>query len=356
MIKKIIYSFLFLAVGFFIFLFVVAQLLSGGKYKGPVSDHFNGTIFFNSYVQSDKKVDKSFQMKRSFRFMRIFKEKVKWPDWVESEYGPAPEPSVTGKRISYTVVNHATVLIQVGGLNILTDPIWSKRASPVSFIGPARVRNPGIQFKDLPRIDVVTISHNHYDHMDLPTLIKLDKKFSPKFLVGLGNKGFLESKGLKNVIEMDWWSKVNIGKSAIYFVPARHGANRSINDSSKTLWGGYFIKSSGKRIFFSGDTGYGMHFLVIYKRFGAMDLSFLPIGAYEPRWFMKHRHLNPMDAVKAHQDLRSKRSVGIHFGTFQLTTEGIDQPKLDLKSAITELSVSSSSFVIPEFGQSVLVR
>lgn len=277
-----------------------------------------------------------------------------WPTWVESETFSAPPARVdSAGQVRYTFINHATVLIQVDGINILTDPILSERCSPISWVGPKRVRAPGVEFDKLPKIDLVLISHNHYDHMDLPTLRRIFERDHPRIFTGLKNQKFLRDEGLATTEELDWWETRSVSKLKVHFVPTQHFSARTPFDRNETLWGSYVIQSSFGKIYFAGDTGYGTFFRLIEERFGPMDLSFIPIGAYLPRWFMGPIHLNPEESVKAHLDLQSKRSVGIHFGTFQLTDEGIDDPKADLEKALPEKGVSPEKFVVPKFGEGV---
>lgn len=289
-----------------------------------------------------------------FGFLKLFltEKRGEWPEWVETPYGRKPPARVDDDWLAYTFVNHATVLIQTANLNILTDPIWSYRCSPFSWIGPRRHHNPGIRFSDLPPIDLVLISHNHYDHMDLPTLRRISKEWGSRILVGSGNQRYLERKGIGNVKEFDWWQDTQGSENTrITFVPAKHFSGRGLFDRNKTLWGGFVIQSPSSSIYFAGDTGYSPHFKRIYNTFGPMDLSFLPIGAYKPRDFMCAVHMNPSEAVKAQSDLHSSLSVGIHFGTFQLGFEGIDDPKHDLIKALHDSAIPAESFVVPEFGE-----
>jgi len=288
-----------------------------------------------------------------FRFLKFFltDKREPWPQWIESAYAEKPVERVGAEKIRYTFINHATVLIQTASLNILTDPIWSYRCSPFSWIGPRRYRNPGVRFEDLPRIDLILISHNHYDHMDLPTLRRLTNAFGSKILVGSGNQEYLERKRIRNVSEFDWWGEYNQEAGVrVTFVPAKHFSGRGFFDRNKTLWGGFVIETPAGSIFFAGDTGYHSHFDMIYKMFGPVDLSFLPIGAYKPRNFMCAVHMDPVEAVRAHQDLKSRQSVGIHFGTFRLSFEGIDEPEADLVQARLQAGLSPESFQVPAFG------
>ncbi len=244
-------------------------------------------------------------------------------------------------------------MIQIKGWNILTDPIWSERASPFSWIGPKRHREVGIRFEDLPPIDSVLISHNHYDHMDLPTLRRLASEHQSTFFVSKGNQKYLESKRITRVQELDWWDKVNFFSShSLYFVPAQHFSARGIFDRDRTLWGGYVIKNSKRMIYFAGDTGFGPHFEEIHQCLGAPTLSLLPIGAFKPRWFMKTVHLSPKEAVKAHLILNSKQSLAIHFGTFQLSDEEIEAPIKELQQALRDYALPLESFWILEPGES----
>jgi len=304
---------------------------------------FNGEKFNNLEPFEDKTIGELLRW-------RLFSQREKWPTKVENEVFSKPSQRYSGSGIRYRLINHATVLIQWQGLNILTDPIYSERSSPVSWLGPKRVRQPALRFEDLPSIDIVLISHNHYDHLDIPTLKKLNSRFKPQFFVGLRNKELLASEGIENVVEMDWWQDFKIGEISLSFVPVRHWSARSLFDRFETLWGGFILKGRGKTIFFAGDTGYGEFFKLIKEKYGAPNLSFLPIGAYEPRWFMKNAHMNPLESVKAHHDLESKNSVGIHFETFQLTNEAYETPRRDFLKAWEE-SERKGLFIAPVFGK-----
>jgi L-ascorbate metabolism protein UlaG (beta-lactamase superfamily) len=287
-----------------------------------------------------------------FLKLLLTEKRGEWPKWVPSTYGRKPPTRVDGDWLAYTFVNHSTVLIQTNGLNILTDPIWSYRSSPFSWVGPRRHRNPGIRFEDLPPIDIVLVSHNHYDHMDLPTLRRLSKEWNPRIIVGSGNGDYLERKGLGNVMELNWWRDTLISQNArITFVPAQHFSGRGLFDRNKTLWGGFVIQTPSSSIFFAGDSGYSPHFKRIYNTFGPMDLTFLPIGAYKPRDFMCAVHIDPAEAVKAHSDLHSAQSVGIHFGTFRLGFESMEDPRQDLMKALERSSIPYERFVVPDFGE-----
>lgn len=313
------------------------MVASDSKYQAP----YDGERFQNLEPFPDKSF---FQLLK----WRLFGTREKWPQWVETKTSIPPRKS-EGDKITYTVINHATVLIQFQGLNILTDPHYSLRSSPVSWAGPKRGRNPGVRFEDLPPIDVVVISHNHYDHLDLPTLKRLQKHSDPVIFVGLKNGKLLKEEGLSKVEEFDWWQEVKLGALSFTFVPGQHWSARGLNDRFETLWGGFFIKGTEKSVYFAGDTGYGKFFSLIKEKCGKPDLSFIPIGAYEPRWFMKNAHINPEEAIHAHEDLGSGVSVGIHFETFQLTDEAFERPRQDFEKA-WEKSGKLGRFFAPEFG------
>jgi L-ascorbate metabolism protein UlaG (beta-lactamase superfamily) len=252
------------------------------------------------------------------------------PDFI-SDVEPSIPPSrveVSGLRV--TLVNHSTVLIQQGATNILTDPIWSERASPVSWLGPKRRRKPGVRMEDLPPIHAVLISHNHFDHLDLPTLRQLAARGSSTFVVAARGARLLRSQRIESVHELDWGESLAISGFIIHSVPALHFSARSILDRNKTLWCGYIIEYPESLVYFAGDTGFGSHFAQIREKFGSPQVALLPIGAYEPRWFMSPVHMAPEEAVRAHEILGAKTSIAIHHGTFQLADEGIDTPQKQL--------------------------
>lgn len=327
---------------------LITSLLLGCTtyYKGPISDHFDGSRFFNKAPHS-----KSFWALLKLAFGGPSSD---WPDSVPVTLGKIPQERVFS-GVTYTVVGHATVLIQVDGLNILTDPIYSERASPVSFAGPKRVTAPAVAFEDLPDIDIVLVSHDHYDHMDMPTLQRLQNHNKsgevPLIISGLGNDIYFIGEGFENYKVLDWGESIIVGEARIHFVECQHRSGRGVFDHKKTLWGSFAIESPSAKIYFAGDTGYSPHFSKQGEKFNGFDLSFIPVGAYEPRWFMKDVHVNPEEAVQAHQDLRSSKSVGIHFGTFKLTYEGMDEPEKELSKALEKAGLKSNDFVIPIFGK-----
>lgn len=282
---------------------------------------------------------------------------------------PAKEPTpVTAPNLeqlklraaSVTWIGHATTLVQCGGLNVLTDPVFGERASPVTFAGPQRAQPPGIALADLPPIDVIVISHNHYDHLDVASVRSLSDKSEGRtlILVPLGLKPFLEREGVRNVIEMDWWDQRMVKGVEFHLVPVQHWSARGLNDRNQTLWGGWAVFAPDLRWYFSGDTGYSLDFADTHSRLNAkvkdrvlFDVALLAIGAYEPRWFMTEQHMNPAEALQAHKDLGARRSIGIHWGTFSLTDEPLDAPPRDLAAARRAMGVSDEDFFVVKIGE-----
>ncbi|MES2202691.1 MAG: MBL fold metallo-hydrolase [candidate division FCPU426 bacterium] len=267
-----------------------------------------------------------------------------WPSQVDWPVTPPPPQRVAGEALRVTFINHATVLIQTAGLNILTDPHFSLRCSPVSWAGPRRAHAPGVAFEDLPPIDLVLLSHNHYDHMDIPSLERLFATHDCALMTGLGVGGHLRPALRPRVTEMAWWETRSFKGLPISFVPVQHFSARGFHDRFETLWGGFVLQTPAGPVYFPGDTAYGSHFRLTRERFGPFKLALLPIGAYEPRWFMKKMHVNPQEAVQAFLDLEASAALGIHFGCFRLTYEAIDAPTTALKQALEEARISSETF------------
>lgn len=285
-------------------------------------------------------------------FKNQFMAYESWPMWVASEYGPTPPTRVKPNQIMVTMINHSTVLIQMEGLNILTDPIFAERCSPFSFIGPKRVRNPGLQFEQLPKIDYVLISHDHFDHLDLELLKQLEKRDQAQIITGLGVGSVIGDS--QRVIELDWWGRHSLAKHIeLHFVPTQHFSGRGFFDRNSTLWGAFVLISKNRKIYFGGDSGYSSSFKTVQEKFGAMDIAFLPVGAYSPHGVHNHYQMNPGQAVQAHRDLKSGQSFAIHYGTFQLAGEAIDEPIIKLKSELKRQNVDLSKFQAPKFGQTI---
>ena len=318
----------------------------------PISDHFDGREFHNlDGVPAGRSLADVLRWK--FRGGPV----IPWPAHPDADaVSPALPTLIQPGELAATFVGHSTFLLQFdGGLNVLTDPIWSERASPVSFAGPRRVRPPALAFDSLPPIAVVLVSHGHYDHLDLPTLHRLDKRFQPLFLTGLGNRAFLQKAGLESVEELDWWQTFRFPghEMEATFTPAQHWSARRATQRNRTLWGGFWLRQGTLRVFFAADSGFGRHFALIRQRLGVPTTTFLPIGAYEPRWFMREQHMNPDEAVQAHLALGSAHSVAMHFGTFRLTDEGINEPARALAASLQARGVPPANFCVPLFGETL---
>ena len=279
-----------------------------------------------------------------------------WPEKIDAAIGPKPQERVTGDSIRVTIIGHATVLIQVAGLNILTDPVWSERVSPVSWFGPRRVRPPAIHFDDLPPIDVVLVSHSHYDHLDRPTLKALHARDRPPVVTGLNVAAVVPAP---RVTELDWWQSHRLSETVTAtYVPAQHFTARTPFDRNKRLWGGFVLETPAGTIYFSGDTGEGPHFAAIRERFGPMTVSLLTIGAYLPRWFMAPVHMSPHEAVAASEILESQVTLPIHYGTFPLADDAYGEPLRALEEALATRRKAGVDldFRVPEFGDAVVVK
>lgn len=292
--------------------------------SGPTfPKHFDGKRFSNPDARQAPGLLDALRWKLTSRPDRS-------PRFIADVEPSIPPRLVEGSGLRTTLVNHSTVLLQQRGSNILTDPIWSERASPLFWVGPRRRRKPGVSFDDLPRIDAVLISHNHYDHLDLPTLRRLAGRRDSTFIVPARGARLLRSENIGPVQELDWGESLSLPGFTIHCVPAQHFSSRAIYDRNKTLWCGYVIECQDRLVYFAGDTGFGPHFAQIREKFGPPHVALLPIGAYEPRWFMSPIHMAPDEAMQAHEILAAKTSIAIHHGTFQLSDEGIDAPKKQL--------------------------
>jgi L-ascorbate metabolism protein UlaG (beta-lactamase superfamily) len=285
-----------------------------------------------------------------WRLGRLFGGIRSWPDQMNSVPGPAPPSRADGAAIRITFVNHSTTLLQTAGVNVLTDPMWSERVSPIPWLGPRRCRPPGIRFADLPKVSIVLVSHCHYDHLDVPTLRALTHTHTPLFITGLGNKALLERQRIGPVIELDWWQEAALpGDLKVTCVPARHSSARGLWDRDRTLWCGFVLHGPGGRVYFAGDTGYGDHFAEIADKLGPPRLALLPIGAHLPRWFVGRVHLAPEEALSAHQVLRAQTSVAIHFGTFLIADDGPDQALVEFVRVRAQ--AGQSGFWVLDFGE-----
>lgn len=326
---------------------VGACVLGAPRYEGPVSDHFDGERFHNP--NHARLGDHGFG---AFLRWQLERERGPWRSYEDAPPGRKPPERVTDGRLRVTFVNHATVLVQQDGVNLLTDPIWSERCSPFSWVGPTRVRPPGLRFEDLPPIDVVVISHNHYDHMDLPTLARLDAVHHPRFFVGLGNAPILARAGIERVTELDWWDAQPIAAGVrLHSVPVQHFSGRSLGDRDRTLWTGYVLEGPAGKVYFAGDTGFGPHFAAAAERLGPFRAALLPIGAFRPEWFMSPIHISPEQAAEAHEILDPVVSVAIHFGTFPLADDGQHEPVRRLAEALGRSGIPRRRFWVLGFGE-----
>ena len=334
-------------VGILVLSFVgVGTFISAPKYKGAQTDHFDGGKFHNPG---------NVQAKGFFDLIKwVFnREQGSWdekqsPTQTSSPIASSPEVVATDQ---VTFINHSTFLFRINGLHVLTDPIWSQRASPFQWAGPQRVKSPGLAFEDLPDIDFVIISHNHYDHLDINTIKRLQEEHDPNFITPLGVGAYLKDNGINKWVDLDWWDEKQLSDQIkLTSVPAQHFSGRGTFDRDATLWCGYVLSSEKGHIYFAGDTGYGDFVKTIAERFGSIDFAFIPIGAYKPIWFMSPIHLSPEDAVKVHQDISARVSVAMHFGTFPMADDGRYEPIMDLQRALQNVGISPREFVVPTEG------
>jgi len=309
-------------------------------YAGPVSDHFDGLRFFLPEQPPDK------SLKDLLRWRLARGGRKAWPKRHPSPFQDRPPSAVEGLRV--VLIGHASFLIQAAGLNILIDPVFSERASPVSFAGPKRVNPPGIAYQDLPPVHAVLITHNHYDHLDLAALGRLWQEHRPRILAPLGNDTIIRAVHPQIPVEtLDWGEPMELGHGVTaHPTPSCHWSARSMRDRRMALWCAYVLTTPAGTIYHVGDTGFGdgRIFRDVRARFGPPRLANLPIGAYEPRWFMKPQHMNPEDAVKAFRLLEAEQALGHHWGTFRLTDEGVDDPPRALAAALAEAGIPAERF------------
>jgi L-ascorbate metabolism protein UlaG (beta-lactamase superfamily) len=336
-------------------------------YSGPVSDHYDGQRFFNPGMREPPRLDPQRMLNRW-----LSAERPSWPDNVPV-HPTVPPRTVTGDEMRVTWVGHSTVLVQTAGLNILTDPIWSERASPFSFMGPKRVREPGIRFEDLPHIDLVLVSHNHYDHMDLPTLKRLWERDHPRIVTSLGNDTILRGEGIDSVA-LDWGqsfvqtipdggpqftsectAEAGIWCTARYSVTVlrnHHWDSRWGTDRNRALWSAFSVQTPQGNIFFGGDTGFGDGgWVQEAARAGPYRLAIIPIGAYLPREMMQNSHVGPEEALRIFDILAPTRALAVHWGTFQLSFERVDQPPEELAALERQRGMAPDRFIATDVGR-----
>jgi L-ascorbate metabolism protein UlaG (beta-lactamase superfamily) len=352
---------------------VIPPFLDRIYYRGPASAHFDGARFFNP---AGPALPSPGRQRSFFQRWASSSGRAEWPDRVPVT-PTVPPRRVDGHEMRVTWIGHSTVLVQTEGLNILTDPIWSERASPFGFIGPRRVRETGVRFEDLPRIDVVLVSHNHYDHLDLPTLRRLWERDRPLIVTGLGNDTILRNSGIESAaLDWDQWLTLTDhgadrsmfmrcdpvawcpgDRALVFALRVHHWSSRWMTDRNRALWTGFAVKlPGGGSFFFAGDTGWGDGSWVREAaRFGPYRLAIIPIGAYEPRDFMRSNHVNPEEAMAIFRGLGAERGLGVHWGTFQLTFEPIDQPRQRLAALARANHLAPDRFVAIEAGASFTI-
>ncbi|MBN8955020.1 MAG: MBL fold metallo-hydrolase [Rhizobiales bacterium] len=321
---------------------------SARYYEGPVSDHFDGVRFFDPNGAPPRGIGDLLRW-------HLAGGRARWPEHVPNTMTDTPPARVEGAKLRITSIGHASFLLQTGGLNILIDPVWSERVSPFTFAGPKRVREPGVAFDALPPIDIVLVSHGHYDHLDIATLSRLAAKHPARVITPLGNDVVMRMHDPAIRAEAyDWHQRVEVGPGvAVTLVPSRHWTARGLFDRNKCLWAGFVIETPAGRVYHIADSGYGdgHHFRTARERYGPFKLAILPIGAYEPRWFMRNQHMNPEESVRAFQDCGAECALGHHFGVFQLTDEAIDAPREALNAACAASALAPDQFRLLEPGE-----
>ena len=325
---------------------IVGYLLSSAPYRGSITDHFNGKHFLN-FEKSRMPGPRDM-----IRFM-TGGPREKWPSAIASAAG---QKKHEGNRDSIRYLGHAMFLITLGGRTILLDPVFRK-AGPLGIFGPARFRKPGLALHDLPKIDLILVSHNHYDHFDVSAVKYLISRYSPRLLMPLGCGNALPASFRKNLTELDWWDSLEaVERIKISAVPARHFSGRGLFDRNRSLWCGFVIEYSGSVIYYAGDTAYGKHFAAIARRFPGIDSALLPIGAYRPEWMMEGIHISPADAVQAFSQLGAGKFVAYHHRTFRLSWEGPDTPERELYAASNARNIPEHRILAPREGEVVLMK
>ena len=334
---------------FVLFLVFSFSAFSENSSNSPIHHLPDGTYANTSgiaYESSLKKVLK-WSWERRGKNLETFEFETKEPNY---------QKIYANEDILITWIGHESFLYQNKDINILTDPHFTGRASPLSFAGPKRYMAPGMVIEDLPNIDVVTISHSHYDHLDYGSVKSLSEQFkNVLFIVPLGLKKWFENKGIYNVKELDWWDSIKIGQTVITFAPVQHWSARGLFDRNETLWGAWHFKNNFHSFIHLGDTGYTEDFLEIRKKLGPVDLAAIPIGAYEPRWIMEFSHMNPEEAVMSYFDLEATKAIGMSWGTFVLTDEPVTEPPKELNKALERHGLTVEDFFVLSHGETYLI-
>ena len=299
-------------------------------YRGPRTDHFDGRRFYNEEPFEE-------QQPSELARWQLTRHRGEWPDSGAIEE-PAPPARVGAGVVRVTMVNHATVLLQMDSLNILTDPVWSPKVGYEGQLGVRRHRPPGIPFDSLPHIDVVLISHDHYDHMDIPSLRRLQQRYHPRIITGLGNPGYLATQGVRGAEQLDWWQSAPLERGVrVTAVPARHWSGRTLTDRYERLWEGFVIEGAHDTVYFAGDTGLGRMYRELHEHWARFTLALLPVSPFRPRWYMARKHLGPDDAVHVAMETRSAMIIPIHWGTFELGDDGESEAVDTLRAIVAAL-------------------
>lgn len=347
----LIFSIFYSGILFGLALLVANHFYASEKFHGKKSDHFDGKHFYNIgwSPRESLQIEWGRERKWGLIYWLLHRNKKKW---VKREITPVIPPRKNEDGFRITNIGHATYLIQAHGLSILTDPVWNNRSSPWSWVGPKRYQDPWVRLEDLPKIDIVLLSHNHYDHMEVPTLKKLEERDNPVIYTGLGNRDYLAKRGIKNVIDMDWWDKQSFEewkkdvKVEVTYLPSQHFSARGVTDRNRTLWGGFRLEMNGTSLYFAWDTGYGDFVKTIREKFNDFDIGLIPIGAYKPRWFMAPVHTDPFEGMQIQRELSVKKAIGIHHSTFDLADDNQDDPIEDLAEAKKRPEYAGQTFEV----------
>jgi L-ascorbate metabolism protein UlaG (beta-lactamase superfamily) len=311
------------------------------------SDHFDGTRFHNVDPAAKER-----PFSDVWKWYRARRPAV-WPRNVVDAVGPLPDTPAP-RVMAVTFLGHSSFLVRWGGITLLTDPVFAEHAGPWGVLGPRRVRPPAYPLSQIPRVDLILQSHNHYDHLDLAAHSALARRDAPQVVTPIGNRDYLPRAVRPRTTELDWWEGVDLGNGRkVTVVPAQHFSARTPWDRNRALWGAFILETPHGVLYFGGDSGYGVHFAETGARFPRIDVALIPIGAYEPRWFMRPVHMDPDEALQAHLDLGARKSVAMHFGTFQLTDEAIDEPAKLLAAARERSGVTPGAFVVPRVGETL---